>query len=116
MNSPTQGATDQSSVAGITAIDNTPFYIMGVKNEHFHFYSLEKSKVIALPFSRLKSPWIYSLAPLSWWQERYPSTDKRYPYNVKWTSIAFNLIEQSFAVGKYESLPKFISKVSGVRL
>ena len=100
MTESTHGAIDLS----IASEQKPTFQAMGYCKTKYYFYSRTTNQVIALKLSQIKAPWLFSLANLSWWQQAYPTQDKRCHDKVNWTQISSDLIRQCHEIGEFKGI------------
>lgn len=87
---------------------SSPFHYMGFSNQKLYFFVNQTQTPIALPIAKLKAPWIFALAPLAYWQNLFPTDDRRCLDKVRWRIAAAELIEKSYAIGVYKGVPEFM--------
>ena len=112
MNSIQQGATDLSvanaATRGQGQVVSTPFYCMGVSRQKLFFFVKQTNSPLSLSITRLQAPWVYALAPLSYWQAKFPTDDRRCLDGVRWRNVADYLIRECYEIGEYQGVPEFM--------
>ncbi|WP_299010930.1 hypothetical protein [uncultured Shewanella sp.] len=100
MKESTHGATDLSVASAL----KPSFQAMGFNKTKYYFYARATNQVIALKLGQIKVPWLFSLADLHWWQQAYPTQDKRCHDKVNWTQISSDLIRQCHEIGEFKGI------------
>lgn len=98
-----QGATALSVACGTIEPPQTDFFRpMGFSNSNYYFYSPQVNLPVKIKAGQFKAPFMFKLAPLSWWLNKYPTTDKRSRTGVNWSLVANDLMNQCHQFGEFK--------------
>ena len=114
MNSMTQGAVDLSA-ASAQSFTASPFRVMGYKNAKFFFQVKGRPTPVSIAMARFRPPFIFQLAPVEYWQARFPTDDKRCPDGVRWKYVAQQLMRECFDYGEFVGMPKHLERMQEAR-
>jgi hypothetical protein len=100
----TQNGAIDPSTAGAPKAPLTPFQPLGFRGDIYYFYERTTDRVISFKISRLKSPYLYQLANLKYWESHYSTDDRRCWDGIKWSAVACDLIDISHKKGRFQGV------------